>query len=225
MVNTLRSLAEAEAVLNLNDDIALILLDPDVPNCSCKTAVDRILDHTSSSPTVVVLASDEEITDLLKTFEQGISYLPKSASIEVLQAAVVMALAGNVFLPVCKTAQNCQPCKVKSKNPSDEDMDVAAEEHECSSAAINAAASTDLCSLGLTVRQTEVLYEMLQGKPIKLIARALDMSDNTAKTHIGAILRALHVTSRTQAVIAANKIGLKVDMPELIPKPKRTRQA
>ncbi|MGD9945974.1 MAG: LuxR C-terminal-related transcriptional regulator, partial [Burkholderiaceae bacterium] len=51
----------------------------------------------------------------------------------------------------------------------------------------------------------------LEGKPMKLIARDLGLSPNTAKTHVSAVLRALSVTTRTQAIVAANRIGLVLD--------------
>ena len=45
--------------------------------------------------------------------------------------------------------------------------------------------------LGLTVRQTDVLKLLVQGKPNKLICRDLRLSEGTVKVHVSAILRAL----------------------------------
>jgi DNA-binding NarL/FixJ family response regulator len=55
----------------------------------------------------------------------------------------------------------------------------------------------------LTDRQSDVLRLLIEGKSNKLIARALDLSDATVKTHLMAIYRKLEVASRTQAVLAA----------------------
>ncbi len=60
----------------------------------------------------------------------------------------------------------------------------------------------------LTPRQTEVLQALAQGKPNKLIARALGMTEATVKAHTGAIFRALEVDSRAQAVLAGRQRGL-----------------
>lgn len=59
----------------------------------------------------------------------------------------------------------------------------------------------------LTPRQFEVLEHLIHGRPTKLICRALDMSEGTAKVHISSILRALRVTNRSEVVLAALRAG------------------
>jgi DNA-binding NarL/FixJ family response regulator len=65
--------------------------------------------------------------------------------------------------------------------------------------------------LGLTPRQGEVLSLVLKGLPNKLIARKLDIAEGTVKAHISAVLQALKVSTRTQALIAATRLGLRLD--------------
>ncbi|MBE0549688.1 MAG: response regulator transcription factor [Rubrivivax sp.] len=60
--------------------------------------------------------------------------------------------------------------------------------------------------VGLTPRQAEVLSLLLQGLPNKLIARQLNLSVETVKDHVAAVLRALNVSSRTQAVLAVSQM-------------------
>jgi DNA-binding NarL/FixJ family response regulator len=60
--------------------------------------------------------------------------------------------------------------------------------------------------VGLTPRQAEVLGLLLQGMPNKLIARQLNLSVETVKDHVAAVLRALGVSSRTQAVLAVSQM-------------------
>jgi len=60
--------------------------------------------------------------------------------------------------------------------------------------------------VGLTPRQAEVLSLLLQGLPNKLIARQLNLSVETVKDHVAAVLRALGVSSRTQAVLAVSQM-------------------
>ena len=67
--------------------------------------------------------------------------------------------------------------------------------------------------IGLTPRQADVLYLVLQGKPIKLICRELNPGEGTIKGHVSAVLRALDVTTRTQAIVAAHRLGLLFDAP------------
>lgn len=63
--------------------------------------------------------------------------------------------------------------------------------------------------LGLSAREMQVLYLIIQGRSGKEIADALTLSLNTVKSHTTAVLRALNVTTRTQAVIAASRLGLR----------------
>jgi len=60
----------------------------------------------------------------------------------------------------------------------------------------------------LTPRQVEVLALLCEGLPNKLICRRLNIATGTVKVHISCILRELGVTSRLQAVVAADRHGL-----------------
>ena len=51
----------------------------------------------------------------------------------------------------------------------------------------------------------------MKGRSNKLICRELGLAERTVKAHMSAVLNALKVTSRTQAVIAAGKLGLDAD--------------
>lgn len=63
-----------------------------------------------------------------------------------------------------------------------------------------------MVALGLTPRQGDVLTLLLKGLPNKLIARELNVSVDTVKDHVAAVLRALGVNSRTQAVLAVSRM-------------------
>jgi len=58
----------------------------------------------------------------------------------------------------------------------------------------------------LTPRQREVLVLMGQGKSNKDIGNLLGLSEATVKQHVSAILKALHVANRMQAVIAGRRL-------------------
>lgn len=64
---------------------------------------------------------------------------------------------------------------------------------------------------GLTHRQADVLRLLLQGKPNKLICRDLRLSEGTVKVHVSAILKALNVRSRAQAIAELTRRGVVVD--------------
>jgi DNA-binding NarL/FixJ family response regulator len=59
----------------------------------------------------------------------------------------------------------------------------------------------------LTPRQEEVLQLLLDGYTNKEIGRMLYLSEETVKNHVSSILRSFGVTTRTQAVLAANRHG------------------
>ena len=61
---------------------------------------------------------------------------------------------------------------------------------------------------GLSAREREVLVLLAQGLPNKLIARRLEISEKTVKTHLTRIFRELDVTDRTQAALWAERQGL-----------------
>jgi len=60
----------------------------------------------------------------------------------------------------------------------------------------------------LTSRQLEVLALVCEGRSNKEICVMLGLAEQTVKAHVSAIFRALGVTSRTQAVLAAARLGM-----------------
>lgn len=67
---------------------------------------------------------------------------------------------------------------------------------------------------GLTLRQLEVLRLLGAGYTNKEIARALDITERTAKAHVAAIFEALGADNRTQAVVAAQRQGYLTEAPQ-----------
>lgn len=61
---------------------------------------------------------------------------------------------------------------------------------------------------GLTVRETEVLRAVTNGKSNKEIGAVLDISEATVKVHMTHILEKLHVAGRSEAINAALRRGL-----------------
>ena len=64
----------------------------------------------------------------------------------------------------------------------------------------------------LSAREREVLGLLLEGLPNKLIARRLEISEKTVKTHLTNVFRALGVTDRVQAVLWAERHGVRADL-------------
>lgn len=65
-----------------------------------------------------------------------------------------------------------------------------------------------LKALGLTERELTMLERLAAGDANKEIARALDISPNTVKTHIANLYQKLEVQRRTQAIQKARELRL-----------------
>lgn len=66
-----------------------------------------------------------------------------------------------------------------------------------------------LQQIHLTARQLEVLYLVCQGLTNKQIADELDVNEITVKVHLSGIFKEFSVSSRTQAILAAQRMGLR----------------
>ncbi len=62
---------------------------------------------------------------------------------------------------------------------------------------------------GLSLREREVLALLVEGLPNKLIARRLEISEKTVKSHLTNVFRAIGVTDRTQAALWAERHGIR----------------
>ena len=60
----------------------------------------------------------------------------------------------------------------------------------------------------LTTRQLQVLELLCEGKSNKLIARALDLSENTVRVHVSAILNYFSASTRGEAALLARQKGI-----------------
>src|SRR5450432_764053 len=147
-------------------------------------------------PVVVVSASDRS-ADVIRAIDLGaMGFVPKRASNETLQEALHVVMQGGIYVP---------PMTLRSENGApDSDS-----EHPASHALhIPVAPRAEaIAAFKLTPRQTDVLALLLRGLSNKLIARELKLSVETVKDHVAAVLRALGVNSRTQAVLAVSQMS------------------
>jgi DNA-binding NarL/FixJ family response regulator len=73
---------------------------------------------------------------------------------------------------------------------------------------LNARAAPDPLA-ALSEREREVLTLLVEGLPNKLIARRLEITDKTVKSHLTRVFRAIGVTDRTQAALWAQRHGIE----------------
>lgn len=195
-VQTARAAREA-----LLTDIAfdLILLDLQLGDADGFELLTELRSEHPSTPVVVVSASDSNDDVSRAIFHGAAGFVPKRASNEVLIEALHMVMAGSIYVP--PMAMRSHLGHAAGYPPRSWDSPAAASPSPATAFERNALAAS-----GLTPRQIDVLELLLQGQSNKLIARALNLSVETIKDHVAAVLRALNVSTRTQAVLAASEI-------------------
>lgn len=179
----------------------LVLIDLGLPGLSGLEGLQRLRLEHPEVPVVVMSSSDDKDTVMAVLDAGAMGFIPKSSTSQVMLGALRLILAKGIYLPpsvflAARAAPAVSPVPAQA-------------------AAVEAAPSSGRrpADLGLTPRQADVLHLLLQGKPAKLIGRQLNLSLSTVKAHTSAVLRALNVTTRTQAVLAAGRMGLRFDGP------------
>ena len=177
----------ALALLDEEGEFDLILLDLALPGIDGFAGLGILRRMYPAIPVVVVSAFDD-LPTVTRVMNLGASgFIPKAFSGEALLAAVRQVLAGNIFHPEgpysgarLDDVQPVPPCR-KPARPEE---------------------------FGLTERQGQVLGLMVRGFSNREIAEVLVLSEGTVKIHMTAILKALGVGNRTQALIAVNRYGI-----------------
>jgi DNA-binding NarL/FixJ family response regulator len=173
--------------LSSPDASRLVLLDLALPDSQGLDGLRRVRE-VAPSAVVVVLSADASAPTVLAALDAGAAgFIPKSADARALQAGLQAVLAGGVALPPAVLGGMVAP-------PSPP-LTPTAE------------------PLGLSPRQADVLALLIEGRSNKLICRELGLSESTVKTHLASIFRKLDVGTRTQAVVAAARLGLRLRHP------------
>ena len=174
--------------------IDIVLMDLQLPGASGMEALRTIRERHPAVPVVVVSSSEDRAT-VLEALEAGaMGFVPKSSTSSVLKAALKLIMANGIYLPPSAFLGQVTPPPAVAR-----------------AIAPRAGGAVTPEALGLTPRQSDVLLRILQGKSAKLISRELGLSNSTVKVHTSAVLRALNVTTRTQAVVAAGTLGLRFE--------------
>jgi DNA-binding NarL/FixJ family response regulator len=198
----------ARQVLQGHPDVDLVLLDLHLPDQDGLQVLAAVVEHHPAAA-VVILSGDKDEATMRRALDMGAQgFIPKTETREVLASALALVLAGGVYVPPAAlrgTAAAAAPAPAAAVTPASA-RTVGTDALETPRAAEASGAGV----LGLTVRQLEVLALLMQGKNNKLICRALDLAEPTVKTHVSAILKALGVSSRTEAVLAVTRLGLRL---------------
>lgn len=173
-----RDWIETIAAAAAHPDLSLALVDLRMPGKEGLTALAELLRASPGLP-VLVLSASENVQDMRAALRLGaMGYVSKSEASAVMLGAVRLVLDGGLYVPPALANLGAGVPAAPAPSPI------------------------------LTERQLDVLRLIVEGKSNKEIARALHLAHATVKVHLAAIFRALEVENRTQAAIAAERLGL-----------------
>jgi DNA-binding NarL/FixJ family response regulator len=163
------------ALVAQHSDIDLLLMDLNMPGARGLDSVRAIRDRAPLVP-LAVISAEQQPGIAAALLALGVAgFIPKSDPSDVIVGAVRLMLAGGVYVP---------PHLMHDGDPG---------------------LPSPGCPRGLTARQFDVLRLLAQGKPNKVIARELGVTEGTVKVHLLAVFRTLDVRNRTSAVLAAQR--------------------
>jgi DNA-binding NarL/FixJ family response regulator len=201
---------QAFAIIAGNPDINLILLDLTLPDRDGLSVLTELRDRYPTI-SVVVLSALQDRANVQKVLDLGAAgFIPKSARREVMLSALQLVFAGSVYIP----PEILAPEGFAEAAPSQQYESRPSENRPSENRPI-----VSLADLKLSDRQQDVLALMLQGNSNKVICRTLNLAEPTVKNHVTAILRALKVSNRTEAVITVKDLGWKLPTPPTPPTP------
>jgi len=186
-LQTAQDLEGGLAVSRAGPKLDLVLMELVLSDCNGGIeALTRFRSLFPRIPVVVVSASDGRGI-IRAAFKVGaIGYLPKTLPPKQMVAALQLVAAGGVYIPY-EALGDDSPASGKKENGC-----MPVPDH-----------------LGLTDRQIEVLRLILRGYKNRIIARQLAISEGTVKQHVHAMFCTLGVSSRTEAMVAAGRRGLR----------------
>jgi DNA-binding NarL/FixJ family response regulator len=163
-----------------NPGLEIVLLDLNMPGSNGFSGLMRLRAQHPATPVIVVSGSAEPATVSMAMQFGASGFIPKTTDIETMRLAIRAVLGGGSWTPPGFGA------------PGEGDSEAAAIAKRLAR---------------LTPQQLRVLTMLSDGLLNKQIAFELDVSEATVKAHVSAILQKLDVDSRTQAVIAANRVA------------------
>ncbi|MCX7358350.1 MAG: response regulator transcription factor [Alphaproteobacteria bacterium] len=182
-VREAESMDRALEILTAEGAGDLVLVDWRMPGMSGAESLAALRDGFPEAK-VAVISAWEDRADILAALGAGVhGYIPKSLASTQIAAALQGILEGRIFVPPAMGKREGAPGEGGAGGAFKLDQDK------------------------LTLRQRDVLQELLKGQASKEIARTLDIAEGTVKIHLAAIYRALGVRTRAEAIAKMSKAG------------------
>lgn len=191
MVLTVSSLSAIEAALADHPDLDLALLDLHMPGARGFSALLLLRGQRPELPVIVISSNDHPRTIARAQQFGAAGFLPKSAPLAEMLAAIASVMAGGTCFPLHRASR------------SEEDSKLAARLAQ------------------LTPQQMRVLMCIADGLLNKQIAHELRLAQNTVKVHVAAVLHKLGCHTRTHAALLAKGLEAEggapsCDLPEAV---------
>ncbi|HYD98587.1 MAG TPA: response regulator transcription factor [Alphaproteobacteria bacterium] len=169
------------AIAERGEQVDLVLLDLSMPGSQGFIGLFVLLAHHPTVPVAIISASEDSATVRRAISYGAAGFIPKSAAMEEIAAAIETILGGEVYIP--------------------------ADAADAPSQADDSELARRLASL--SPQQMRVLSMVAEGKLNKQICYEMGVAEQTIKSHVSQILKKLGVGSRTQAVILLNRLGVE----------------
>lgn len=177
---------DALALIEDSKEFDLVLVDLMLPDMSGFSLVSVLAHRFPTVPVVVVSALADE-TSVKRALKAGaVGFLSKSMSSDQVIESIRTLLAGGVVI-----AEGGSAAATSARYGKKRSMESAAEQ------------------FGLTTAQTRVMELMVEGRTNREIAELLGLAEGTIKVHCSAILRALGVPNRAQALVLLSRQGVR----------------
>lgn len=165
---------ETLQTLDTVEGIRLVVLDQRMPGMTVAHGLPAIRER-HPLVRVAVLSSVTERQQILEAMALGAAgYIPKRLSAHAMVSALRLIVAGERYIPASLLEETARP-------------------------PVSLHGDTDGGERGLTAREREILGLLREGLPNKLIARRLNVSEVTVKSHLCHVFRKLGVQNRVQA--------------------------
>ena len=181
-------------LIEQHPDLDLIVLDLNLPDRDGFSVLAELRERYATTAVVVLSASHERHKIKLALDLGAVGFIPKTTDREVMLNAFQLIFSGGTYIPkeiLGGEVSSSRRLARSDRPPIQFEL---------------------LADSGLTERQLEVLGLMMQGKSNKVISHMLNMAEPTVKNHITAILKALKVTNRTEAVIKVGRMGWNLSL-------------
>jgi DNA-binding NarL/FixJ family response regulator len=180
-IRTARSINEAIEKARGAGAPELVLLDLGLPDCEGIDALRRFR-RAHSQPRVVVFSEADDPACMVAAMHAGAAgFLMKTLTRPLISAALRLVAAGGIYLPPQAMGERRIIAPVRRRKRD------------------------------LTGRQIDVLRLIVKGFRNKQIAQRLKIAEDTVKQHARAAYGVLGVSSRTQAMTAAARRGIRAE--------------